>query len=75
MLDRPLPPVLLAVLAAVFLDGDIGEVDKHVVHLGHIRRVELIAEPPEALVVQIGFDRTVRGHQHIDPQVKLLPPD
>ena len=73
--DRPLAAMLVRVLFAILLNRDVGQMHKHVIHFGDVARIELVAEPPEALVVQIGFNWTIASYQHIDPQIKLLATD
>ena len=46
----------VVVLLAVLLDGDVGQVDVHVVHLTHGVIVLDGAEPTEAVLVQVDLD-------------------
>ena len=55
----PLTAVVAAVLLAVFLDGHVGEVHEHVIHLCDIRRIELVAKPAESFIVNVCFYRSV----------------
>jgi len=55
----PLASVVSTVLLAVFLDGHIGQMHEHVVHLCNIRRVELVAKPPETFVIYVCSDGTI----------------
>lgn len=64
--------MLVRVLFAILLNGHVGEMHKHIIHLSHIAGVELITEPPEPLIVEVRFDRPIAGHQHVDPQIELL---
>lgn len=52
----------VVVLVAVLLDGDVGQVDVHVVHLAHGVVVLDRAEPPEAVFVQV--DLTMNNFFH-----------
>lgn len=60
----PLSSMGLTVFLRIFLDGDIGQVHKHVVYFGDIRRVELVTEPGETIIVYPGLQRAVGSHQH-----------
>ena len=47
----------VVVLVAVLLDGDVGQVDVHVVHLAHGVVVLDRAEPTETVLVQVDLIR------------------
>ena len=72
MFDRPFAAVLLGVLVTEFLNGDVGEVDEHIVHLPDIRRVKLVTKTTKALFIEIGFDRAIRGNEDVDSKIKLF---
>lgn len=48
---------------------------EHVVNLGHIRGIKLIAEPAKTLVKDPGLKRTIRSDQTIHTQIELFASD
>ena len=57
------------------LYGDVGEMHEHVVQLLRVWVVLDGAEATEAHFEQVHLQRSERGHQDVDPQVKLLTAD
>jgi hypothetical protein len=43
----------------VLLDGHIGQMNKHIIHLGDIRRVQFVTKPAETLIVNVSLDGTI----------------
>lgn len=60
---------------AVFLDGDVGQMDEHVVDFGHVWRVQLVAKPSEAFVEHPGFERAVRSDETIHSEIEFFAAD
>lgn len=56
----------------LLLDGDVSEVDEHVVHLVCATVILGAAEAAKATLEQIRSDRPERRHQDVQPQIKLL---
>lgn len=63
------------VVLGVLLDGDIGEVDVHVVDGVHVVGVLVRAEAREAVAVHVDAERAVVGDERVDAQVELLAAD
>lgn len=64
--------MLIAVFLTKLLNGHVGEVDKHIVHLTDVRSIQLVTESAETLIVEVCFDRSVGGDQDVDTEVELL---
>jgi hypothetical protein len=55
--------VIATVLLRVFLDCNVGEMHEHVVHLGDVGGVELVAETAKTFIVDICAYGPVTGDQ------------
>ena len=69
VLHGELAAVDVVVLLAVLLDGDVGQVDVHVVHLADGVVVLDGAKPAEAVLEQVGLQRAEGGHQNVKPEI------
>ena len=67
--------MLLVVFVIFLLNGHIGQVNHHIVHIRRIRRVFFITEASKALRTQPDLQRLIAGHKYVNTQVKLFATD
>lgn len=75
VLNCPFASVVLVVTITILLNGDVCQVDHHVVHFSHVARVFFGAESREASSVQIGSQRFVARDQNVHAQIEFLTTD
>ena len=61
---RPLTSMITTILLTVFLNGNVGEMYEHVIHLRDVRGIQLVAESAKSLIIDIGSNGSVAGDQY-----------
>ncbi len=64
VLRRPFATMISTIFLTIFLNGDIGQMHKHIVHFSNIRRIQLIAESSETFVINIRLDGPIGGDKY-----------
>ena len=64
--------IAIVVLQVVLVDGDVCQMDVLVGLVRWIKRVWLCGESSESFFVDEDLKRVERGHQYVDPEVKLV---
>uniref|UniRef100_A0A480HXA7 Putative tubulin polyglutamylase TTLL1 isoform X3 n=1 Tax=Sus scrofa TaxID=9823 RepID=A0A480HXA7_PIG len=73
--DRPLAPVDVVVVLPVFLNGNVGEMNEHVIQLTGAGGVLHGAKAAKPEFVHVAAQGAVRGHQDVQAQVELPAAD
>jgi hypothetical protein len=64
--------MIVIILLTILLYGNIGQMHKHIIDFGNIRRIQLIAKPAEPLIENPSLQRPIAGDQTINPQIELF---
>ena len=68
----PLAAMIVIILLTILLYGNIGQMHKHIIDFGNIRRIQLVAKPAEPLIKNPSLQRSIAGDQTVNPQIELF---